>query len=279
MHFLRWRLKKIGRWPPEIAVSSWSFRHEFKRERGLDILGFPRFVKERLGITNLELLINNFPSEDESFFQEVRRSLDAVGAKAVCLAINNDFTLVGEELEREILHASALVRKAAILGVPLVRVNPGFREPGQPAETARGVTSALRQLAEVASQHGVRLAVENQGFFGMRPENMLQVLDAVARPAWVGACVDFGNFFPEDRNSTRAMRLCAWATHVHAKSYAFDAEGNETSIRYLDWIAALKRAGYRGYLSVEYEGPLDTDEMECVGKTIRLIKHCLQQVG
>ena len=44
------------------------------------------------------------------------------------------------------------------------------------------------------------------------------------------------------------------AKAVSAKSYAFDADGNETTIDYEKMLRIVKDAGYDGYIGVEYEG-------------------------
>lgn len=45
-----------------------------------------------------------------------------------------------------------------------------------------------------------------------------------------------------------------FAKGVSAKSRDFDAEGNETTIDYVRMLDIVKRAGYRGYIGIEYEG-------------------------
>ncbi|MDA9363789.1 sugar phosphate isomerase/epimerase, partial [Polaribacter sp.] len=39
-----------------------------------------------------------------------------------------------------------------------------------------------------------------------------------------------------------------------AKSYDFDAEGNETTIDFIRMMQIVKDAGYTGFVGVEYEG-------------------------
>ena len=41
---------------------------------------------------------------------------------------------------------------------------------------------------------------------------------------------------------------------MSAKSYDFDAEGNETTLDYSRLISIVKEAGYTGFVGVEYEG-------------------------
>ena len=52
-----------------------------------------------------------------------------------------------------------------------------------------------------------------------------------------------------------------FAHAVSAKSYDFDNSGNETKIDYSKMIDIVKKAGYKGYVGIEYEGSrLSEDE-------------------
>ena len=52
-----------------------------------------------------------------------------------------------------------------------------------------------------------------------------------------------------------------YAHAVSAKSYHFDENGDETSIDYIQMMDIVKKAGYKGYVGIEYEGnKLSEDE-------------------
>ncbi|MHC5117971.1 MAG: sugar phosphate isomerase/epimerase, partial [Planctomycetota bacterium] len=50
------------------------------------------------------------------------------------------------------------------------------------------------------------------------------------------------------------------AKAVSAKSYDFDADGNETKIDYDKMMEIVLSHGYRGYVGVEYEGDRLSEE-------------------
>jgi len=276
MFWRKSKLRRIGTWPPDIAVSSWSLRYLISRG-GLNIIDFPEFVKQRFKVEYIEVLLNHLIAEDEAQFQRLKEAASSAGVKIVCLALNNDFTLSGADLEQECIVASELLRKAKILGAQFVRVNPGMRGEGTDEELAQNVAEGLRSLIPAAKETGIILALENHQLFGMNPDNILRVLDLVKNLRWVSVCLDFGNFFPEDFD-TGPAKLAPYAVYVHAKSYQFNEDGTETKINYLNRLQELKRAGYRGYLSVEWEGDRGEDEVKNTRRTIRLIERCLAQV-
>jgi hypothetical protein len=74
----------------------------------------------------------------------------------------------------------------------------------------------------------------------------------------IGTLPDFGNFnIGRGQAYDRYLgvtELMPFAKGVSAKSYAFDAAGNETTIDYRRMLTIVRDAGYRGYVGVEFEG-------------------------
>ena len=74
----------------------------------------------------------------------------------------------------------------------------------------------------------------------------------------VGTLPDFGNFHLGGGKYydfyQGVEELMPYAKAVSAKSYGFDAEGNETNTDYRRMMNIVLAAGYRGYVGIEYEG-------------------------
>ena len=85
-----------------------------------------------------------------------------------------------------------------------------------------------------------------------------------------GTLPDFGNFCVARRDGDRwgspcideydmyqgVSELMPFAKGVSAKSYTFDTNGMDTKIDYPKMIQLVHKAGYKGYIGVEYEGDL-----------------------
>ena len=83
-----------------------------------------------------------------------------------------------------------------------------------------------------------------------------------------GTLPDFGNFCLKRQGGVRweapcieeydkykgIQELMVYAKAVSAKSYAFDENGNETSIDYPRMLRIVKESGYQGYIGIEFEG-------------------------
>ena len=74
----------------------------------------------------------------------------------------------------------------------------------------------------------------------------------------VGTLPDFGNFDLGDGKKYDRYKgveeLMPWAKAVSAKSYDFDARGDETTIDYARMLKIVVGAGYHDCLGIEYEG-------------------------
>ena len=71
--------------------------------------------------------------------------------------------------------------------------------------------------------------------------------------------------------------LLPFAKGVSAKSYAFDADGNETRIDYLRLLKLVKVSGFDGYVGIEFEG-FDMAEPDGIVATQKLLERSWQQL-
>ena len=156
------------------------------------------------------------------------------------------------------------LRAAHELGAPLLRVTMDHAAVGANVDP---VVDDLGVLTIDAERLGVRMALENHGH-AADVDQMLGIVQGVGS-SWLGICLDFGNFKP-GRAEEDFERLAPHAIHAHAKSYSFDANGEETTIHYAHRLRVLKALGYEGMVSIEYEG--DGDPASGILQTKALIE-------
>jgi len=121
---------------------------------------------------------------------------------------------------------------------------------------------SLKKLGEYASTRGINVLVENHGNLTSNAKLLVEVMEGVNLPN-VGTLPDFGNFCikHEDNKCTEEYpryqgieEMMPFAKAVSAKSYDFNAEGQETTMDYQKILKIVKDAGYTGFIGVEYEG-------------------------
>ncbi|MDH7570107.1 MAG: sugar phosphate isomerase/epimerase family protein [Armatimonadota bacterium] len=165
---------------------------------------------------------------------------------------------------------------AVTLGTKVMMVLPGGDPRGaDDGEVRRWIGEGAQLICEAARGSGVRIVVENHGGawrWRGRVEHMLHIFEHAPD---LGLCFDNGNFFLAGETQEEAFaRLQTRIAHVHFKDW-HHADGDGKGVlardgrRYTGAIigegvvptrttlSLLANAGYRGYLSVEYEGSED----------------------
>lgn len=278
------------RWEKEeqmkLGVSSYSFGQLYWNGR-IDFLDIPAKAKE-MGFEVIEFSALKTPEGQTplKFAPRVREASDKAGISIMNYTIGADF-LKGSngDWRAEAERLKAEVQAAKILGAPGMRHDA---TGGFPAGTkgARGFDDALptlakgcRMVTEYAADQGIRTMVENHGFFCQDSERVEKLVNAVNHPNF-GVLVDIGNFMCADDPPEKAVgRLVAYAFHVHAKDFHFkpgaapdpgkgwfrSRGGNylrgsiigHGDVPVQQCVGILKRAGYDGVLSIEFEGMED----------------------
>lgn len=217
---------------------------------------------------------NNYDEQCENA-RRIRARADACGIPVCAYAIGADLCRETEEgRQAEIERLCRQVDVAAILGAPLMRHDVmGRLTPrgiGRSFDLALPYTSAAaRAVTEYAATRGIRTCTENHGFIAQDSDRLERFFNAVAHNNF-GLLVDIGNFLCVDEEPRHAVsRLAPYAIHAHLKDFTpcqcggFLTRGarrirgavlGEGIVPVSDCIAILQRAGYDGYMTLEYEG-------------------------
>ena len=236
----------------KIGCSSWSY-HKVIGEGKLDQKGWLRKCAEELEIDGVELLDAHFPSTEEDYLKGIKKMAVDLGLTISCASVSNHFTHPEEEKRlQEIEKVKKWVDIASYLGAPILRIFAGAaRELGQPGIWEQ-VIKSLKECVSYGENKGIVLGLENHGGFSA-PE-ALRMLKDVDSP-WLKLTLDTGNFPADPYGSIE--KTVKEAAIVHAKFYEFDEKGKEKRLDYEKIISILQDAHFRGYLSIEYEGPGD----------------------
>ncbi|WP_088341998.1 sugar phosphate isomerase/epimerase family protein [Robiginitalea sediminis] len=254
---------------PSLSLAQWSL-HRALFEGSLKAVDFPRVAVETFEIRAVEY-VNQFYTDhlgSTTFWRELKARTDALGVTNLLIMID-DAGLLGDPaktarhnaVEAHLRWADA----AAQLGCHSIRVN-AFG-PG-PREALRGaLTDGLGQLTEKAAALGVNVLIENHGFHTSDGAFITGIIREVGHPG-LGTLPDFGNWCLNAEWGSTMGGNCSenygpekgladflpFAGGVSAKSYDFDASGNETLLPYRNLLQQVKDSGFTGHIGIEYEG-------------------------
>lgn len=259
-----------GKKMPILSCETYSLR-DLMDSGKLDYLTVPKLLKD-LGIPGICYNSIWMKSYDKPYLDSIKKACKDAGIKITGFIIEGNIaTLDDAARSRQIEEDIKQLRAAAYLGAPVVRINLGGTGKGQEVDDTVGVQRAIdafNQILPIAKQLGVKITIENHGGVSKNADAILKVIKGTD-PAWVGSCLDFGNWPAELRN-TESAKLAIYAYHVHAKCREFTSDGEAVGMDYKYLLGLLKRAGYSGAVSIEYEG--GGDNIEGVKKTAALIR-------
>ena len=233
----------------------------------LDHLDFPARARSH-GIEAVEY-VNTFffdRARDEEYLAELRSRCDGEGVTSLLIMCDAEGDIGAPDAAaraQSVENHHKWVEAAAFLGCHAVRVNAA--SAGSFEEQQKLAADGLRQLCEYADGYDVDVLVENHGYLSSNGQWLAGTI-AMVDHSRVGTLPDFGNFRtsyePEewyDRYQGVA-ELMPYARAVSAKSYDFDADGNETATDYERMMRIVLDAGYRGWVGIEFEGRMAADE-------------------
>jgi sugar phosphate isomerase/epimerase len=220
----------------------------------MDLDGFIDFAA-RIGLDGVELTSYYFPAEpDDALLAELKRRCALRGLEISGGAVGGALAkATPEERAREAESIRRWLPRYERLGAAVVRVFAGEPPKGRTdAEAAAWVREGLEQCIPDAERAGIVLALENHGGVTRDADGVLSVLEPIQSP-WVGAMLDTGNFRTADPYVDLA-RVAPYAVGVHAKLSTSASGKPAEAVDYARVRAILSDAGFRGYLSIEYEG-------------------------
>lgn len=259
-----------------IGVSTYSF-WQFRGER----LGIEACLDKAasMGFDGVEVLHVQMQDESNAAVQKIKRRAHSLGLALMGFSTNQGF--VSPDLDLRSTHVQKTLYQIDLayrLGIPTMRINTGrwgtvksfddFMakkgiEPsldGHTDEEAFGwVIGAIEKLLPRAEECGVVLGLENHWGLGRTAAGVLRIVEAIKSP-WLQTTLDTGNFLERPYEQMEAMASSPIGIAlVQAKTYFGGGRWYELDLDYGRIAAMLREHGYRGWVSLEFEGNEDAE--------------------
>ncbi len=259
-----------------IGVSTYSF-WQFRGER----LGIEACIDRAaaMGFDGVEVLHVQMQDESNAALQKIKRRAHSLGLALMGFSTHQGFVSPDADLRRTNVQKTLYqIDLAYRLGIPTMRINTGrwgtvksfddFMakkgiEPaleGHTEEEAFGwAIGSIERLLPRAEECGVVLGLENHWGLGRTAEGVLRIVEAIKSP-WLRMTMDTGNFLERPYEQMEAMAASpAGIALVQAKTYFGGGRWYELDLDYARIAALLRQHGYRGWISLEFEGNEDAE--------------------
>jgi len=254
-----------------LSLAQWSLNKSVRFE-GANPMDFAQKAKE-LGFDGIEYVSQLYTKTIDSLGMQpvldtLKQKSKQYNVESVLIMVDGEGDLAStDESKRNeaVENHKKWVDAASFLGCHSIRVNLfGTNDPEIWKNTAK---DGLSKLSDYAATKNINVIVENHGYLSSNGALLAEVMKSVNKPN-CGTLPDFGNFCLkkeggalwdapciEEYDKYKGVgELMPYAKAVSAKSYDFDAEGNETKIDYAKMLQLVKDANYTGFVGVEYEG-------------------------
>lgn len=252
----------------KLALSTYSYWHF--REPKVPVEAVITYASD-LGVSGVDVLHRQMESESPGYLHHLKRHAFLNGISLISLSIHQSFVSPDADTRRKnVEHTRRCIELAARLGIPSIRLNSGRwgtvssfdqlmalegEEPPLPGYTEEDAfewcIDCIERCLPVAESCGVVLALENHWGLTRKPEGVLRIVNVIDSP-WLGVLMDTGNFLTDPYDDLR--QLAPKAVLVHAKTYFGGGEWYTLDLDYDRIARILAEAGYRGYVSLEFEG-------------------------
>jgi L-ribulose-5-phosphate 3-epimerase len=245
------RAPEAGRF--RAAVCAYSFRKGLQ-DKSFTYADLIRMTAE-MGAEGIDLTTYWLPDTSDQTLFGLKKLAYRSGVALYSIGIRARMAQPTAELQAaEVETVRKWLDVAVRLGASHMRIFGGAVPKGATEDQAVAwAVETLKCAAEDAGKQGITLGVEDDGGITTNADRTVEIVKKAASP-WAGINLDIGNF-PDD--AYRQIEMCApYATNVHFKSEVHVAKkGEPTDVGRV--LGILAKAGYRGYLALEYEAAGD----------------------
>lgn len=267
----------------KISLAEWSLHRELFSKK-IDHLDFISLAKTEFGISAVEY-VNSFffeKAKDRKYLNKMKSRANDHNVRSLLIMCDNEGNLGDPDKNKRykaVENHYKWAEAAAFLGCHSIRVNARSDDKLSYDYQLDLAADGLSRLVDFCSDLEINAIVENHGGLSSNGAWLSALMKKIDRPS-VGTLPDFGNFMIQDNEWYDRYKgveeLMPFAKAVSAKSHEFDLNGNEVRTDYNKMMEIVLKAGYNGYVGIEYEGDKHS-EYDGIHLTLKLLKKIKKQ--
>ena len=271
-----------------IALSTYSL-WRFKNEPFAEVTKCIDVASE-FGFDGVEILLYQLTQTElisNASLQNIKRHAFRAGLPLCGMSTHQGFVNPDKEVRRRNIDlTNGQIELCYRLGIPTMRINTGRWGTSASFDVLmanRGiepplegyddddafpwVIDSLTECLETAEKCGVVLGLENHWGLGLTPEGVLRIVNEINSP-WLQVTMDTGNFL--ENPYEKLEKLLPNTVFVQAKTYYGGGEWYTLDLDYMKIGAMLRKANYKGWISLEFEGK--EDYQVAIPKSLALLR-------
>lgn len=250
-----------------LSVSTYPFRSVIKpgprghaeasangSKQQMTLAEFAATIPPQFDVPGIEPWSHHFESVEPEYVRGLAAAFQKAGVHVVNIPCDINVHVCGtaEQLSEALDSYSKWVDAAVLLGSPSIRVHV---PESQPMENIKCAVDGLTALAAYGEKQNIVINLENDDPGSENPYRVSKVIEAVNSP-WLRSLPDFGNSrqLGDEQYNERALE--ALFPHAYNISHVKDMEtidGKPLRADVQKIFAIAKKAGYRGYFSMEWD--------------------------
>jgi sugar phosphate isomerase/epimerase len=252
-------IARTGKPSLKLSLAAYSYnRHLNLKGKTKPTMTLEDFIEvgAKLELPAVELTAYYFPETTREYLDSIKNLCNRRGLSVSGTAVGNDFCVADPaKLKEQLDMVKKWTEHTALLGGRTMRIFAGKVPKGDTEEEARKrCIDAIQQACDHAAKHKVWMALENHGGITATAEQFLAIVKAVKHD-WFGVNMDTGNFHTADVYGD-LEKIAPYAVTVQIKTEIHpNGKREDADLKRLTDI--LRKAGYQGYVALEYEAMED----------------------
>jgi len=244
-----------GQPAPKFRFRSGLVAYSYRKELAAKSITYEGLIQRIAdwGLDGLDCTVYWFPDTSAEFLSSLRKTAFKNGVQIYNAGVRVQLSQPTPELQRtEFENIKKWVDVADRIGASHMRVFGGNIPNGATETQAIAwAVEVLKRGAEYAGSKGVTLGVEDDYGLTVAAGPTIEIVKQAASP-WAGVNADSGNL--KINGYSQFESLLPYATSVHLKTKIATEDGKMVDADWNRLLGMIGKAGYKGYVGLEYEG-------------------------
>lgn len=231
------------------------------RSQQMELKDFAAHVVEKFDVHHIEPWSPIFPSTEPKYLEVLQTAVEGARSSVVDIAVDEGHSQYAKdpaERARALAGSKRWIDVGAALGSPSIRTHIDAAKDSPP--DVDHAADTLSRVAEYGAKRNVVVHLENDNPVSEDPFFIVQVIEKVNSP-WLRALPDFGNSLAAHDEDFAYRAIDAMFANSYGICHVKDGEVNEQGkavhVDLARTFGILKKNGYKGYCSIEYDAPGD----------------------